>query len=145
MSYGFTYIGNALVTRACEFVYKVHKEGQPLRPVVSMLSTAEYNIPKYLDSIIKPCIPNNYMLNTKGFIETIKSFVFNSRNILVSYDVLSLFTNIPLKEAIDIVTEYVYDSENPPKFEKRTSKNYWKLQQVDISYIGTSYIVKLTV
>ena len=36
---------------------KVHKEGQPLRPVVSMLSTAEYNIAKYLDSIIKPCIP----------------------------------------------------------------------------------------
>ena len=125
---------------------KVHKEGQPLRPVVSMLSTAEYNIAKYLDSIIKPCIPNNYMLNsTKGFIETIKSFVFNSQHIVVSYDVVSLFTNIPLKETIDIVTDYVYDSENPPKFEKRTSKNYWKLQQVDISYIGTSYIVKLTV
>ena len=46
----------------------VHKEGQPLRPVVSMLSTAEYNIAKYLDSIIKPCIPNHYMLNsTKRF------------------------------------------------------------------------------
>ena len=64
------------------------------------------------------CIPNNYMLNsTKSFIETIKSFVFNSQHIVVSYDVVSLFTNIPLKETIDIVTDYVYDSENPPKFE----------------------------
>ena len=86
------------------------------------------------------------MLNsTKGFIETIKSFVFNSQHIVVRYDVVSLFTNIPLKETTDIVKDYVYDSENPPKFEKRTSKNYWKLQQMDISYIGTSYIVKLTV
>ena len=102
---------------------KVHKEGEPLRPVVSMLGTAEYNIAKYLDNIIKPCIPSNYMLNsTKGFIETIKSFVFNIQHIVVSYDVVSLFTNIPLKETIDIVTDYVYNSENSPKFEKKDFK-----------------------
>jgi len=46
---------------------KVHKQGEPLRPVVSMVGTAEYNLAKYLDGIIKPCIPGTYMLNsTKG-------------------------------------------------------------------------------
>ena len=44
---------------------KVHKEGEPLRPVVSMIGTAEYNIAKYLDKIIKPCIPSSHMLNQK--------------------------------------------------------------------------------
>ena len=37
----------------------------------------------------------------------VKSFIFEHQHIVVSYDVVSLFTNIPLKETIDIVTDYV--------------------------------------
>jgi len=32
---------------------KVHKNGVPLRPVVSMVGTPEYNLIKYLDNLIK--------------------------------------------------------------------------------------------
>ena len=36
---------------------KVHKEGTPLRPVVSMIRTAEYNLAKYLVKIINYAMP----------------------------------------------------------------------------------------
>ena len=92
---------------------KVHKDNNPLRPVVSMISTAEYELAKYLDCVIKPHIPSTYMLNsTRSFIDRIKDFVFQKTDILVSFDVVSLFTNVPLKETIDLVCDYVYKADS---------------------------------
>ena len=63
------------------------------------------------------------MLNsTASFIDRIKSFVFQKSHILVSFDVVSLFTNIPLKETIDMVCDYVYESDSKPPFERKTFK-----------------------
>ena len=102
---------------------KVHKDNYPLRPVVSMVGTAEYELAKFMDSWIKPHIPCSYMLNsTATFIDRIKSFVFQKTHILVSFDVISLFTNIPLKETIDMVCDYVYRSDSKPPFPKETFK-----------------------
>ena len=68
------------------------------------------------------------MLNsTASFIDRIKSFVFSSSQTLVSFDVVSLFTNIPLMETIDIVTDYVYKHESRPSYPKQTFK---KLLQI---------------
>jgi len=36
---------------------KVHKTNFPLRPVVSMINTPEYELAKYLDNLIKPYVP----------------------------------------------------------------------------------------
>ena len=35
---------------------KVHKDNNPIRPVVSMIGTLEYQLAKVLDAIIKPYI-----------------------------------------------------------------------------------------
>ena len=107
---------------------KVHKPGVPLRPVVSMVGTASYGLAQYLDKIIKPHIPSTYMLSsTAQFISRVKSFVFGAGDILVSFDVESLFTNIPLKETIDLVADYVYKvKEAAPPFSKTVFKNMLK-------------------
>ena len=48
---------------------KVHKNQVPLRPVVSMVGTPEYNLAKYPDKLIKPFIPDTYLLwSTNDFI-----------------------------------------------------------------------------
>ena len=102
---------------------KVHKQDNPLRPVVSMINTAEYQSAKYLENIIKPCIPNKYMLNsTADFLNRIKDFIFKPSQVLVRYDVVSLFTNIPLKQTIDITCDYVYSKDNHPNYPKQTFK-----------------------
>ena len=107
---------------------KVHKEGTPLRPVVSMIRTAEYNPAKYLVKIINDVMPTTYILNSTGsFIDQISSFYFQPSHVFVSYDVVYLFTNIPLNETIDIVCNYVCQQHSPPKYSKETFK---KLLQI---------------
>ena len=107
---------------------KVHKESTPLRPVVSMIRTAEYNVAKYLVKIIHDVMPTTFMLNSTGsFVNQMSSFDFRPSNVLVSCDVVSLFTNITLNEAIDIVCNYAYQPHSPPKYSKETLK---KLLQI---------------
>ena len=95
----------------------VHKEGTPLRHVVSMLETAEYHLAKYLVSIINENIPNEYMLDSNAsFIPQLSQFSFKSSHVLVGYDVESLFTNIPLQETIENVCKHVYQQNDPLKY-----------------------------
>ena len=98
---------------------KVHKPNIPFRPVVSMICTAEYNLGKYLDKCIKRHIPSKFMLDsTSSFLDRISNFVFKPSDVLISFDVVSLFTNVPLKETISEIAEIVYKSDSPPTFGK---------------------------
>ena len=55
------------------------------------------------------CNATTYMPNSTGsFANEISSFDFRHSHILVSYDVVSLFTNIPLNESMEIVCNHVY-------------------------------------
>ena len=83
---------------------KVHKEGMPLRPVLSMIETAQYKIAKYLDSILKPLIKSELECKDSfEFASFISKLHPNSNDdYMVSFDVVSLFTNVPLSETIDL-------------------------------------------
>ena len=101
-----------------------------------MIRTAEYNLAKYLVKIMNDVMPTTYMLNSTGsFVNQISSFDFQPSHVLVSYDVISLFTNIPLNETIDIVCNYVYQKHSPPKYFKRLLKSSFKLQLEVIFFI----------
>ncbi len=45
---------------------KVHKEGYPLRPIVSMVNTPEYKLARYLDKLIKPNLPQTYSIDSNS-------------------------------------------------------------------------------
>ena len=67
-----------------------------------MINTAEYHLAKYLDSIIKPHIPSEFMLeSTSSFLGKLKEFCFKPTDILISFDVVSLFTNVPLEHSLN--------------------------------------------
>ena len=101
----------------------MHKGNTPLPPVVSMIRTAEYNLAKYLVGFMSDAMPTTYMLNSTGsFVNQISSYDFKPFHVLVSYDVVSLFTNIPLNETIDIVCNYVCQQHSPTKYSKETFK-----------------------
>ena len=102
---------------------KKHKPGLPFRPVVSMINTAEYHLAKYLDSIIKPHIPSEFMLDsTSSFLGKLKEFCFKPTDILISFDVVSLFTNVPLAQTIDKIADHIYELDSRPTFDKKTFK-----------------------
>ena len=75
---------------------KVHKNNNPARPVISMIGIPEYQLAKFLDSIIKNYIPDSYMLHsTDHFLDELNNFKFKADHKLISFDVQSLFTNVP--------------------------------------------------
>ena len=129
--------GNSLVN--------VHKDGYPVRPVVSMLDTVEYKLAKWLDTFIKLNIPNIYMLNsTNEFVEKISTFPIYPGDRMASFDVNSLYTNIPLKETIVIITNFLYSkkSVSRPPFPKAIFKKLLTMVAEGMFYAMVIYINK---
>ena len=83
-----------------------------LRPIVPSIGTFNYGLARFLCDLLSPLVPNDYSCNdTFSFVSQIKNANL-SRKFLVSYDVTSLFTNIPLQENIDIAINLIF-SHNP--------------------------------
>ena len=95
---------------------KTHKTNNPIRPIVSQVTTPTYKMAKSLNEIIKPYCPRNFAIkSTNEFIDIIKPNI--SKGIIASLDVNSLFTNVPINETIDIIMNYCYHNTeiSPPK------------------------------
>ena len=77
---------------------KTHKEKLAMRPILSATQTYNYALTKWLDDKLKPLVTNQYMISdTFEFVNEVYELVINNGDILVSYDVSSLFTNRDLK------------------------------------------------
>jgi hypothetical protein len=83
-------------------VPKIHKNNVPLRPIVNTIGSPTYNIAKYLTTLLKPHIgkTSSYIKDSTHFIEKIKDLQLERDDLLVSFDVVSLFTNVPIKEVL---------------------------------------------
>ena len=103
-------------------VAKVHKPNIPVRPIIASFDTVNYELGKYLNRFITPVIPKQYTVQKNSDLLTdLRSYKFTDDSILVSFDVESLFTNVPLEETINIAANLVYDkNENKPPFPKNT-------------------------
>ena len=82
---------------------KIHKVDCPIRPILSAIGTFNYNLAKFLVPILSPLTHNDFTIkNSIDFAKEINKFRFTDDIFLASFDVKSLFTNIPLQETIDI-------------------------------------------
>ena len=95
---------------------KLHKVKDPrstlplFRPIVSSIGTYNYNLAKYLYSLLKPHISSEFCAtDTFSFVKDIQDADFRDV-FMVSYDVASLFTNIPLSETIDLAVNAIFES-----------------------------------
>ena len=72
------------------------------RSTISPIDTFNFNPVRFLCNLFSTLVPNDYSCkDTFSFVPEIKNANL-SRKFLASYDVASLFTNIPLQETIDI-------------------------------------------
>ena len=100
------------------FIYgipKIHKfkhkniSDLSLRPIISSIGTYNYNLAKFLSSHLEPVISTTHCTKDSfSFCEEIKN-VRASNKFLVSYDVCSLFTSIPLAKTIDIAVDLLFE------------------------------------
>jgi hypothetical protein len=72
-----------------------------MRSIVSFCSSPTYELSKYLARILKPLTerPEHRLVNSADFITKIQAETINATDELVSFDVKSLFTSIPLQLA----------------------------------------------
>ena len=83
---------------------KTHKDRLAMRPILSATQTYNYALAKWLDTNLKPLSLNRYTVtDIFDFANEIRSLEIANGDILVSYDVSSLFTNVPLDETIQLL------------------------------------------
>ena len=81
---------------------KLHKPGFPMRPIVSFCGSPTYQLSKYLTTILQPLTDKSRhkLQSTEDFINATKTVQIPDDYKLVSFDVKSLFTSIPLQLAL---------------------------------------------
>ncbi|XP_071439012.1 uncharacterized protein [Hetaerina americana] len=94
---------------------KVHKEGVPLRPIVSNIDAPTYKLAQYIARSLQPFAgrTDSSVKNSTEFIHTIKNIEVKEQDVLVSFDVISLFTNTPINDSMQLIKELT--SEGLPK------------------------------
>ncbi|XP_055605165.1 uncharacterized protein LOC129753371 [Uranotaenia lowii] len=83
----------------CPRIYgqpKAHKTELPLRPVVPNVTAPTYHLAKYISEILQTSIASPYSCkNSYEFCESVNGKVLPQGYIMISLDVVSLFTNVP--------------------------------------------------
>lgn len=82
---------------------KHHKQGNPVRPIVSSIGSALHNTSKFLTDILSPLQNCNgfSVPNSAKFAEEISNVDIQDDEVMLSFDVVSLFTAIPVDKACD--------------------------------------------
>ena len=95
---------------------KVHKTNTPVRPVLSMPGSAYYGIAKQVAFWLSHVPECNINSSTKIVCDSLNTIHLADNETLVSFDVSSLYTNVPVIEAINISAELMYNPKNsrPP-------------------------------
>ena len=89
---------------------KIHKNNCPLRPIISAVGTYNYKLAKFLVEILSPLVRDNehILKGTFDYVNKVSHLSTIIDKAMLSFDVESLFTNIPTLEKIDIILRLVY-------------------------------------
>ena len=84
---------------------KHHKPDNPLRPIITSINTAFYNTSRFLTAILSPLQNQNGFIvgNSADFAAKISNIDIKEDETMVSFDVVSLFTAIPVKKACNYI------------------------------------------
>lgn len=83
---------------------KFHKEGNPLRPIVSTINSAAYKMSRFLATILRKSFTPKYGIrNSHQFVRKMRNIQIKDGYILVSFDVINCFGTIPVDLALEII------------------------------------------
>ena len=89
---------------------KIHKPEDPLRPIVSSIGSATYNLlTRVLTPLKGEC--SSYIRNSAHFVEKIAALNVHDTDITVSFDVKSFFTRVPVQEALQVIETRLHEDE----------------------------------
>ena len=99
---------------------KIHKANTPLRPIASCVKTFAYDASAFLANILSPLTGNSdfTVTNSAHFASVISSEKIQDHEIMVSFDVESLFTNVPIEGPVQAALRKL---ESDPTLADRTT------------------------
>ena len=103
---------------------KIHKDNTPLRPVMSTPGSAYYKIGKKVAKWLEILDESQIKCNTQKLMKTLRNIKLEPGRKIVSFDVKSLYTNVPVNEAIELAASKLFDGENN---ENKDRKEYMEI------------------
>ena len=104
----------AYMTQIPQFygVPKTHKPNVPLRPIIANTNPHTYKLAQWLSVQLKPLlskISSSHLKNTEEFIKKTASLNPKTHK-FISYDVISLFTSVPVAHLLQLLTTYINEN-----------------------------------
>jgi len=86
---------------------KIHK-GVPLRPIVSNIGSSTYQLSKHLSRLLNQYTGKTapHVKNSFHFIRILESLKIKPGDLMVGFDVVSLFTKVPVEESLTLLSQH---------------------------------------
>ena len=109
-----------------------------LRPIISSIGNFNYNLARFFCDLLSPLVPNDYSCKDTFFLN-LRMQIFP-----VSYDITSLFTNIPLQETIDIAINLIFNHNPNLNITKKQFKKLFRFATSETHFVfNCKFIIKL--
>ena len=100
---------------------KVHKKNIPLRPVLSMPGSPYHKIAQNVAELLSVVSETKVNSSTQKTVDSWKRTTLEFDEVIISFDVTSLYTNVPVKEAIQEAADRLYSGDvQAPSADKET-------------------------
>ena len=113
---------------------KVHKKDTPLRPVLSIPGSSYENLNRFLTPFFQKLQGANIKTNTQDAREALESL--ENDELILSLDVKSCYTNVPVGETVEIALRELYSSNLAPDFSRSAMKKLLKLAVTNVHFKG---------
>jgi hypothetical protein len=104
-------LNNSPVIGKFRVLAKLHKNKFGLRPIINCINTPSYNLCKLVEYILHPFIKNfiSFIQDSQNLIQDLDDRFFPSNVKFISADFESLYTNIDLNLALNIIMDFSKD------------------------------------
>ena len=87
---------------------KIHKDNNPLRPILSFIGSYNHEYAAWLSEILTPLRQHSSVVeDTFDFLNDISDLSINNK-VMASFDVKSLFANISVQFTINLILDQIY-------------------------------------
>ncbi|XP_046401605.1 uncharacterized protein LOC124167666 [Ischnura elegans] len=95
-------------------------------PIVSAIGSPTYNLARHLTGILAPHVGNcgHHVKNSADFVKILEGIYLNPSDIMISLDVVSLFTRVPLHETLSLL-EKKFDANTVKLFHHAFTSTYF--------------------